>query len=49
MSANVPLFKDVWFAARRERRTIVATVLMADDSVARVKFGPRGGWRKVKR
>ena len=45
MSAAIPLFRDVWFAAKRERRTIVCIVMMADDSVRRVRFGPRGGWR----
>jgi hypothetical protein len=40
---GTPTFKDVWFAAKRERRVIVAMVLMADDTIQMVKFGPRGG------
>lgn len=42
MSA-IPTFKDVWFQAKRERREIVATVILADDTIAVVRFGPRGG------
>lgn len=45
MSAAIPLFREVWFKAKRERMAITETVLMADDSVRRVTFGPRGGWR----
>jgi len=44
MIAATPLFKEVWFRAKRERREIVCLVMMADDSVRRVRFGPRGGW-----
>ena len=45
MSApTLPLWRDVWFQAKREKRRIVATVLMADDTVRTVHFGPRGGW-----
>ena len=44
MSA-APTFKDVWFRAKRERRTITAIVLMADDTLRAITFGPRGGWR----
>jgi hypothetical protein len=43
-AATLPLWRDVWFQAKRERRAIVAQVLMADDSIRVVKFGPRGGW-----
>lgn len=43
-AASVPLWREVWFQAKRERREIVAQVLMADDSVRVVRFGPRGGW-----
>jgi hypothetical protein len=42
-----PLWRDVWFRAKREKRTIVETVMMADDSIRLVKFGPRGGWSFV--
>jgi len=44
MSA-APTFKEVWFRAKREKRTITATVLMADDTLLSITFGPRGGWR----
>jgi len=44
MSA-APTFAEVRFRAMRERLAIVALVLMADDSIRRVAFGPRGGWR----
>ena len=47
MSA-LPLFWDVRFRAMREKRTIIAKVLRADDSVAVIRFGPRGGWSFVK-
>ena len=44
---TVPLWREVWFKAKRENRFIVETVMMADDSIVRVKFGPRGGWTIV--
>lgn len=47
MIAEIPLWRDIWFRAKRERRHITATVLMANDQVSVVKFGPRGGWRVV--
>jgi hypothetical protein len=37
------------FKAMREKRAIVAEVMMADDSVCLIQFGPRGGWRKIKK
>lgn len=43
-----PLFLDVRFRAMREKRRIVCEVMMADDSLRVVSFGPRGGWRFVK-
>ena len=46
-AAIIPTWKDVWLQARRERRSIVALVMMADDSIKRVQFGPRGGWKVV--
>lgn len=46
MSA-LPLFTEVRFRAMREKRAITATVLLANDSVATIKFGPRGGWKKI--
>lgn len=45
MSAVIPLWREVWFRARREKQYIVETVLMADDTVRKVQFGPRGGWK----
>jgi len=39
-----PAFREVWMRARRERIAIVATVIMANDSIMVVRFGPRGGW-----
>ena len=44
MNAAVPTFREMWLRAKRERTAIVAEVLMADDSVRAVRFGPRGGW-----
>ena len=40
----LPLFSEIRRRAMRERRTIVAEVMMADDSIRKVRFGPRGGW-----
>jgi hypothetical protein len=47
MSALVPTFREVFYKAKREKRAIVALVMMADDSLRKVRFGPRGGWRFV--
>ena len=44
----LPLFAEVRRMAMREKRVIVSEVMMADDSVCIVKFGPRGGWKRVK-
>ena len=33
--------------ARRERVKVVALVIFADDRLAMVEAGPRGGWRVV--
>lgn len=41
--AQLPTFKDVRFQAIRDRTFVVARVLMADDTIATVKVGPRGG------
>ena len=43
--ASLPLLRDVRFQAKREKRTIVARVLLADDTIATVSVGPRGGLR----
>lgn len=48
MTSAIPLFRDVYFKARKERREIVAIVLMANDERRKVRFGPRGGWRFMK-
>lgn len=48
MSAIIPLWRDVWRQAQKEKREIVAVVMMADDSIRKVRFGPRGGWKFVK-
>jgi hypothetical protein len=47
MNATIPVFKDVWMRARKARTVIQCAVLMADDTVQVVRFGPRGGWRVV--
>jgi len=47
MSA-VPTFREVYLRAKREKSEIVAIVMMADDSIRKIKFGPRGGWVFVK-
>ena len=43
--ASLPLLRDIRFQAKREKRTIVARVLLADDTIATVSAGPRGGLR----
>ena len=42
-----PTFRETLLRAKRERVSILAVVLMADDSIRTVEFGPRGGWRFV--
>lgn len=44
---SYPTFKEIWHMARKEKRAIVATVMMADDSLITVRIGPRGAWKKV--
>ena len=44
---TLPLFSEIRRKAMREKREIVAEVMMADDSVCLIRFGPRGGWRKI--
>lgn len=44
-----PTFSEIRFQAMREKRTITATVLMANDSIAIIRFGPRGGWRRIRK
>ena len=41
--AALPLLKEIRAQAKREKRDVVARVLLADDTVATVKAGPRGG------
>jgi hypothetical protein len=40
----IPTFSEIRLRAKRERREIIAIVMMANDEIKRVKFGPRGGW-----
>ena len=44
MIAAIPTFRETLMRARRERREIVCRVLMGDDRILVVRFGPRGGW-----
>ena len=41
----LPLFAETRRKAMREKRSIVADVMMADDSIVTIRFGPRGGWK----
>ena len=45
----LPLFAETRRKAIREKRSIVADVMMADDSIRRVRFGPRGGWKVIQK
>ena len=47
--ATLPLLKEIRAQARREKRSIVARVLLADDTIATVSAGPRGGLRILAR
>lgn len=47
--ASLPTLKEVRAQAKREKRDIVARVLLADDTIATVKAGPRGGLRIMAR
>lgn len=47
--ANLPTLKDVRAQAKREKRDIVSRVLLADDTIATIKAGPRGGLRIMAR
>lgn len=44
MSADIPLFVEVRRLAIKERREITCVVMMHDDSLRLIRFGPRGGW-----
>lgn len=44
MIAAIPTFRETLMRARRERIEIVCRVLMGDDRILVVRFGPRGGW-----
>lgn len=48
MIADLPLFVEVRRKAIRMKTSITATVMFANDSIARVQFGARGGWKIVK-
>jgi hypothetical protein len=45
----LPLFGETRRRAMREKRLIVAEVMMADDSICTVRFGPRGGWKIIQK
>ena len=45
----LPLFGETRRRAMREKRSIVAEVMMADDSICTVRFGPRGGWKIIQK
>lgn len=49
LHAALPLLKDIRKQAKDEKRDIVARVLLADDTVATVKAGPRGGLKILAR
>jgi hypothetical protein len=40
-----PTFGEMRNKAKRLRETIVCQVMMADDKIKTVQFGPRGGWK----
>ena len=44
MSAPLTL-AEIRAKARRERAKVVALVILANDDLAIVEAGPRGGWR----
>jgi hypothetical protein len=44
MSA-VPTFSEIRHKARRDKVTIEAVVMLANDDLAIVRFGPRGGFK----
>lgn len=46
---TLPTLKDVRAQAKREKRDIVERVLLADDTIATIKAGPRGGLRILAR
>ena len=46
MSAPLTL-TEIKAKARRERAKVVALVIFANDALAIVEAGPRGGWRIV--
>ena len=45
----MPTLAELRAQARREKRDVVARALLADDTVATVKAGPRGGLRILSR
>ena len=45
----LPLFAETRRKAIREKRAIVADVMMANDSICTVRFGPRGGWKIIQK
>lgn len=49
LKRTLPLLKYIRAQAKREKRDIVERVLLADDTIATVKAGPRGGLRILAR
>ena len=46
---TLPLLKEIRAQAKNEKRDVVARVLLADDTIATIKAGPRGGLRILAR
>jgi len=42
-----PTFGEMRSKAKRLRTTIVCQVMMANDQIETVQFGPRGGWKFI--
>ena len=47
MGAAITL-AEIMAKARRARAKVVAMVIFANDSIALVEAGPRGGWKVLK-
>jgi hypothetical protein len=45
----LPTVAELRAQAKREKRDVVARALLADDTIATVKAGPRGGLRILSR
>ena len=44
----LPTFGEVRRSAIKHRKVIVCKVMMANDDIQLVRFGPRGGWSFIK-